>query len=422
MQPERAGNPVFPGHYADPEVALFEGRYWIYPTYSAPYDEQVFLDAFSSPDLVNWTKHERIIDTDEVTWAKRAMWAPCAVEKDGKYYLFFAANDVRPPEVGGIGVAVSDSPQGPFKDLLGKPLINEVVNGAQPIDQYVFQDDQGQWFILYGGWGHCNIAQLKDDFTGLKPFEDGQTFREITPEGYVEGPIMFRRAGKWYFMWSEGGWTNASYQVAYATGDSPMGPWERIGTVIEKNPEIATGAGHHSVLNVPGTDEWYIVYHRRPAGQTDPNARVTCIDRMAFNDDGTIRPVTMTVEGVEARPLEGRGGGAEPEDRLAALQEERVAIYRQLAEQAEGLYRAGRASGMDVLEARLELLDAQLGAETSAERRVALLQEKVALLREAEATISDRMNVGEASADAALRARARRLSAEIELENARRGG
>src|SRR5436305_7239774 len=130
----RSGNPVVPGWYADPEAAVFKDQYWIYPTYSAPYNQQVFFDAFSSTDLVHWTKHSRILDTNRVTWARRAMWAPAAVERKGKFYLFFGANDVHEGEVGGIGVASADHPEGPFKDLLGKPLVNQIVNGAQPID------------------------------------------------------------------------------------------------------------------------------------------------------------------------------------------------------------------------------------------------------------------------------------------------
>ena len=295
----RAGNPIVQGNYADPEVAVFEGKFWVYPTFSAEYEDQTFLDCFSSPDLVTWTKHERIVDTDAIPWAKRAMWAPCAVEKDGKYYLFFAANDIQPGEVGGIGVAVSDSPEGPFEDHLGRPLIDQHYNGAQPIDQFVWQAD-GHWYIAYGGWGHCNIGRLNDDFTALVPFDDGEMVREITPKGYVEGPFLFERDGTWYFMWSEGGWGGPNYQVAYAMADSMWGPWERIGTVITKDPTIATGAGHHSILNVPGTDQWYIVYHRRPAGTDARDTRVTCIDELKFADDGTILPVTMTTEGVAA--------------------------------------------------------------------------------------------------------------------------
>lgn len=298
-----AKNPVFPGWYADPDVITARGEAWIYPTFSDVYEKQTFFDAFSSRDLVTWKKHPRIIDTNEVKWAKRAMWAPCVVEKDKKFYLFFAANDVHEGEVGGIGVAVSDRPEGPFKDLLGKPLINEIKNGAQPIDQAVFQDRDGQWYILYGGWRHCNLARLKPDFTGLEPFPNGELFREMTPEGYVEGPMIFFRKGKVYFMWSEGGWTNDTYQVAYAMADSIHGPFQRVGTVIRRNPKIGTGAGHHSVLGFPRSDEWYMVYHRRPPGDKEGNHRVTCIDKMEFNPDGTIKEVIMTNEGVPRRTL-----------------------------------------------------------------------------------------------------------------------
>lgn len=304
-EPARAGNPVIDGWYADPEVVVFGDRYWIYPTFSAPFDEQLHFDAFSSPDLVQWTKHPRILDHREVRWARRAMWAPAAVERGGKYYLFFGANDIHDDrkEVGGIGVAVADRPQGPFKDLLGKPLVGQIVHGAQPIDQFVFQDRDGQDFLIYGGWSHCNIARLKPDFTGLAPFADGTMFKEITPEQYVEGPWMFLRDGKYYFMWSEGGWTGPNYSVAYAIGDSPLGPFRRIGKILQQEATVATGAGHHSVLHVPGSDRWYIVYHRRPLGETDPNHRVTCIDRMEFDAEGRIQPIRITHEGVEAAPL-----------------------------------------------------------------------------------------------------------------------
>lgn len=304
LSPARAANPAFDGWYADPEVAVFGNEYWIYPTYSAEYAKQTFMDAFSSKDLVNWKKHPRILDEKDFKWAKFALWAPCVVHKDGRYYLFFAANDVQLGKIGGIGIGVADNPAGPFKDYLGEPLIKEHHNGAQPIDQSVFRDTDGQWYILYGGWRHCNLARLKDDFTGLVPFDDGRLIHEVTPKDYVEGPIMFRRNGKVYFMWSEGAWTNASYQVAYAIADTIEGPFNRIGTVIKTDPSIATGAGHHSVLKLPDKDEWYMVYHRRPPGETDGNSRVVCIDRMEFNDDGTIKPVVMTNEGVDPRPLE----------------------------------------------------------------------------------------------------------------------
>lgn len=299
-----SGNPVFAGRYADPEAVIFGDRYWIFPTYSAPYQDQVFFDAFSSADLVAWTKHSRILDTAQVKWAKRALWAPAAVEKDGKYFLFFSANDIQTDsEYGGIGVAVADRPEGPYRDYLGKPLIDKFHNGAQPIDQFVFRDGQ-EWYILYGGWRHCNIARLKPDFTGLLPFDDGKLYREITPSGYVEGPTMFKHRNKYYFMWSEGGWTGPDYSVAYAVGDSPFGPFQRVGKILQQDPAVATGAGHHSILHPEDTDQWYIVYHRRPLGETDRNARVTCIDRLHFEKSGLILPVKITHQGVGRQPLQ----------------------------------------------------------------------------------------------------------------------
>jgi beta-xylosidase len=299
---ELSGNPIFPGWYADPHAAIYGDTYWVYPTYSARYSEQTFLDCFSSKDLVNWTKHERIIDTETVAWADSCMWAPAHIAKDGKYFLFFGANDAQAGHPGGIGVAVADTPEGPYKDLLGKPLISENVNGAQPIDQFVWEEN-GEYLMFYGGWGHCNVVKLKPDFSGLLPFDDGSLYHEITPEGYVEGSFMLKRNGKYYFMWSEGGWGGPNYSVAYAIADSPLGPFKRIGKILEQDPSVASSAGHHSVINIPGTDDWYIFYHRRPKGDRARDHRSTCIEKMEFTADGHIVPVKITFEGVEAREL-----------------------------------------------------------------------------------------------------------------------
>lgn len=296
---QTSGNPLFKGWYADPEAQIFGKTYWIYPTYSAKYKEQVFMDAFSSKDLITWKKHERIIDTAAVKWANKAMWAPSITKMGGKYYLFFGANDIQSDnELGGIGVAVSDKPEGPFKDHIGKPLVPQFYNKAQPIDQFVFKDKDGQFYLIYGGWSHCNIAKLNKDFTGFVPFPDGSTFKEITPDKYVEGSFMFIKDGKYYFMWSEGGWTGPNYSVAYAISDSPLGPFKRVGTILKQDPLIATGAGHHSVIQNPKTKKYYIVYHRRPLGEKDGNHRVTCIDEMSFDENGLINPVKITNEGV----------------------------------------------------------------------------------------------------------------------------
>jgi hypothetical protein len=322
-----SGNPVLEGWYADPEAIVYGREYWIYPTYSddypasRPLDEgaltprqkrainrqylkQTWFDAFSSTDLVHWRKHPRVLDVRQTSWAEFALWAPSTIRANGKYYLFFAANDIQSDqEEGGIGVAVADRPEGPFADALGRPLIDRFHNGAQPIDPFVFRDDDGQHYLYYGGWRHCNVVRLTPDLLGVAPFPDGGTFREITPANYVEGPFVFRRQGRYYLMWSEGGWQGPDYSVAYAIGDSPTGPFERVGKVLQQDQAVATGAGHHSVIPIPGSDTWYIVYHRRPLGTKNGNHREVCIDEMRFNPDGTIQPVRITFDGVRARPL-----------------------------------------------------------------------------------------------------------------------
>jgi len=290
--PPMSGNPVLPGWYADPELHLFGGRYYLYPTYSAPYGEQTFFEAWSSPDLTGWRSEGRILDFADVPWStNRAAWAPSAIERGGRYFFYFSAGDGA-----GLGVAVADHPAGPFRDALGRPLVAEYPHGAQPIDAHAFQDDDGQAYLYFGGWRHAVVARLNEDMVSL----DGD-FLEITPENYVEGPFMLKRKGVYYFMWSEGGWTDSSYAVAYAKGTSPLGPFTRVGRVLENDPAVGLGAGHHSALCLPGTDEWYIAYHRRPLEETDGNHRVVCLDRMYFDGAGDILPVVLTHEGVPAR-------------------------------------------------------------------------------------------------------------------------
>ena len=300
---QMSGNPLFPGWYSDPEAVIWDDEYWVFPTASLPFEQQTYMDAFSSPDLVHWTRHESIVDTVKVKWIWQAMWSPAVIEKDGYYYLFICGNDMYADGDGGIGYVRADNPAGPYEDILGKPLLDKIINGAQPIDQYIFKDKDGTYYMYYGGWGHCNVCILNDDFTGFVPFEDGETFKEITPDGYYEGPFMFIKDGKYYFMWSEGTWTRDDYRVAYAIADNPLGPFERVGIILQQDLEVGTGAGHHSMLHEPESDKWYIFYHRHPLGSTDGNNRVVCVDEIHFDENGYIIPVKMTYEGVQSNPL-----------------------------------------------------------------------------------------------------------------------
>ncbi len=320
----KSGNPILPGWYADPEGRIFGDQYWIYPTYSddsgqpdrslkfteqqlkarknainKEYLKTTFFNAFSSHDLIKWEKHSHVLDIENVKWAAYSLWAPSAIKANNKYYLFFSANDIQNnDQYGGIGVAVSDNPAGPFIDALGKPLIDKFYNGAQPIDQFIFRDDDGTYYLYYGGWSHCNVVKLSKDLLSVIPFEDGTIYKEITPEHYVEGVFVVKRLNKYYLMWSEGGWGGPDYSVAYAIGNTPLGPFKRVEKILKQDSLVATGAGHHSVINIPNTDEYYIIYHRRPLNTDKSNHRETCIDRMYFDDKGYIKPVKMTFEGV----------------------------------------------------------------------------------------------------------------------------
>ena len=195
-------------------------------------------------------------------------------------------------------------PGGPFEDHLGKPLVDAFHNGAQPIDPFVFADTDGTYYLIYGGWRHCNIAKLNADFTGFVPFADGTTFKEITPHGYVEGSFMFVRR--------TGSTTSCGRRAAGPARTTPS----RTRSARRRSARSSASARFCSRIRPsrpapaitpcctrPVRIDWYIVYHRRPLGDTDRNHRVVCIDEMRFDADGRILPVTITTTGVEAAPL-----------------------------------------------------------------------------------------------------------------------
>ncbi len=287
-------NPIVKGWYADPEARYYEGRYYIYVTKSfTKYEDQMNLDAFSSEDLIHWKKHENIIDMSGFPYIEKAVWAPTVIEKNGRYYLIFASNDIQSDsQVGGLEIAASDSPAGPFVSLLGKPLVDRFINLAQPIDAHLFKDDDSRVYLYYGGWGHCNVAVMNDEMNGFLPFDDGELFKEITPENYTEGPCMLKRDGKYHFMWSDGNWTNGTYRIRTSVSEKPDLINKKGRTILESS-EIANGPGHNGYINIDGTDEWRIVYHRRLIGDSEAGHRVLCIDKLEF-ENGEIRTITMT--------------------------------------------------------------------------------------------------------------------------------
>ncbi|PZG01891.1 hypothetical protein C1I99_05000 [Micromonospora deserti] len=291
--PKTTKGPVIPGLFADPHITTFNGRYYLYPTTDGYAGwSGTYYKAFSSSDLINWTDHGVILDHGpDVSWADNSAWAPAVTAKNGKYYLYFSGGLASGNTAKQLGVAVSDSPTGPFRDALGRPLIRSGQYSGQAIDPMVFTDDDGQSY-LYWGQGAARVVRLNSDMVSFDPAQ----VRVITPTGYNEAPFVFKRNGVYYFMWSEGDTRSEDYRVAYATGSSSYGPWTKRGIVLQKRLELGIkGTGHHSVVRAPGTDTWYVAYHRFAVPAGNGTNRETTIDRMEFNADGTIRPIVPTL-------------------------------------------------------------------------------------------------------------------------------
>ncbi|WP_217178286.1 family 43 glycosylhydrolase [Streptomyces sp. AC495_CC817] len=300
-------SPVLPGFTADPDIVRFGDTYYIYPTTDgfANWSGTQFK-AYSSKDLVHWTDRGVVLDLGpDISWTNSRAWAPTATAKNGKYYFYYSADT-------NIGVAVSDSPTGPFTDPLGKPLIARGAHPGQMIDPAVFTDDDGQSY-LYWGNGHAYVVPLNDDMVSFDPSK----VTEITPSGFREGSFVVKRKGTYYFMWSENDTRDENYRVAYATGSSPTGPWTKRSVILEKDLSLGIkGPGHHSVVQVPGTDDWYIVYHRFAIPGGDGTHRETTIDKMEFDTDGLIKKVVPTLSSID--PV--TGGVSLPTNTTRSLQ------------------------------------------------------------------------------------------------------
>lgn len=283
-------SPVLPGLNADPNIVRFGDTFYLYPTTDGFEGwSGTQFKAYSSTDLVHWKDHGVILDLGpDVSWADSRAWAPTIAEKDGKYYFYFCAD-------ANIGVAVSDSPTGPFKDALGQPLLKAGQFSGQMIDPAVFTDDDGQQY-LYWGNGRAYVAPLNDDMTSL----DLTKMKDITPSGYNEGTFVIKRKGTYYFTWSENDTRDPNYRVAYATGPSPTGPWTKQGVILEKDLSLGIkGPGHHSIVQVPGTDDWYIAYHRFAIPGGDGMHRETTIDKLEFDADGLLKKVVPTLTSID---------------------------------------------------------------------------------------------------------------------------
>ncbi|MBW3630305.1 MAG: family 43 glycosylhydrolase, partial [Gemmatimonadetes bacterium] len=280
-------NPVLGPDAPDPHVAFLEGKYWIYPTSEGG---QRF-HAYSSTDLVNWVDEGVVLDLGPgVIWTDRHGWAPAIAFRNGNYYFYYSANGPHPDSK--IGVAVGTSPRGPFTDI-GQPLVHSDTSvPLEAIDPMVFIDDvDGQAYLYYGGSagnGNMAIHRLNADMVSLSGSRIVQR-----PADFTEGPFVHKRNGIYYLSYSNGGWNTPDYNVRYATGSSAVGPWTYQDQILSRDYNFS-GPGHHSILQRPSSDDWYIVYHRYEDGtELGATRRATAIDRLTYSGN-TIERVTMT--------------------------------------------------------------------------------------------------------------------------------
>ena len=264
---------ILPDFQADPSARVWNDELWIYPSHdiagSTGWD-MVDWHAFSSTDLTHWTDHGVIFGLKDLTWATKYAWAPDCMQRNGKFFFYFPADDQ-------IGVAVADKPDGPFKDALGRPLIARGEGGTRVMDPCIFIDDDGQAY-LYFGQNALRVVKLKPDMVT----RDGPIVA-LEVKRFHEGIWVHKRNGLYYLSYPsfENG---RAAKMEYSIGRSPLGPFEHKGVILDNNSRNV----HGSITEFRG--QWYLFYHVQGPS---PYERRVCLEPLQYNADGTIQPMTM---------------------------------------------------------------------------------------------------------------------------------
>lgn len=281
-------NPIIDGYFADPDIVEHEGTYYIYSTIDPWGSDELAM--FITTDFRNFERKKLNWPTKEActspTSGSSMVWAPGLVKGlDGKFYMYVSVGSE-------IWAGVSDHPEGPWKNLKpdNSPLIpGNMFPGYHMIDAECFIDDDDQIWLYWGSglnWvnGACFAVKLEPDM---------HTFvsepQEITPPNFFEAPLMHKRDGIYYLMYSDGKAIDHTYKVRYSKGETPLGPW----TEGPNSPILSTssdstvyGPGHHTVFTRKGTD--YILYHQIYPQNDDYVLRQLYLDRLQYNKDGNI--------------------------------------------------------------------------------------------------------------------------------------
>ena len=292
-----AGNPIIKNKYtADPAALVHNGTVYLYTGHDeAPAPEQRYVMhewlCYSSTDMVTWTEHPSPLNVKAFAWAKDDAWASQVIERGGKFY-WYAAVEHGTVRGKAIGVAVSDSPTGPFTDARGSALVtNDMTTEAKifwdDIDPTVFIDGKGQAY-LYWGNSACYWAKLKPNMTEL----DGP-IQTIKLPAFTEAPWVHQHNGWYYLSYA----TGFPEKIAYAMSRSPEGPWVYKGVLNELAGNSNTN--HQSIIDFKGKS--YFIYHNGGVNTAGGSfRRSVCIDELFYNKDGTLKRVVMTSEGVRA--------------------------------------------------------------------------------------------------------------------------
>ena len=290
-----AQNPIIQTNYtADPAPMVYNGKLYLYTTHDEDGSTWFTMNdwrLYTTEDMVNWTDHGAVLAYSDFSWAKMNAWAAQAIERSGKFYIYVPITTKE--NKGAIGVAVADSPYGPFYDPLGKPLISQ---SRDDIDPTVFIDDDGQAYLL---WGNpvCYYVKLNEDMISykgeIKKFpntveafgkREGDPRRPTT---YEEGPWLYKRNGLYYLLFAAG---PIPEHIGYSTSNSPTGPWKYRGIVMPTQGRSFTN--HPGIVDFKGNT--YFFYHNGALPGGGGFTRSICVEQVKFNSDGSIKQMNMT--------------------------------------------------------------------------------------------------------------------------------
>lgn len=293
-------NPLITDQFtADPTARVFNGKLYVYPSHDiippegqgrAEWFNMADYHVFSSENLTQWEDHGVILSQKDVPWGDPeaySMWAPDIMERDGKYYFYFP-NRIKDADDGeggfSIGVAISDTPEGPFK---AHPT---PIEGVEGIDPNVFIDKDGQGYLF---WSQSKIygAKLKDNMLELA--SEPKTFMELPQKGHMEGPFVFERDGIYYMTYPHV--ANKTERLEYAVSDHPLGTYTHKGVIMDESAK-GTWTNHHSITKYK--DQWYLFYHDSELSPNFDKTRSIRADSLFFDNNGNIKKVLPTLRGV----------------------------------------------------------------------------------------------------------------------------